>query len=222
MIDCSPHLAVKTKNILNDFYCIPQYVGFQRVLDWVVFKPLIIQINWLNQWSHSKTTSLIYCSWYFPSQWRPQWPRSWPVKLRSTITRDQIPLESERRYRRIRKTALHFLRYVAHTCDIIVMRFLGKPVFHVAKKLVVFIKKAVERKLTTLEIQLLHKNDSYDRHFAKVIERNELFLLGETLDNWSVNLSFTCSTKHLKTVEQVSFDVLWYPTVYGRFNIYAI
>jgi len=33
-----------------------------------------------------------------------------------------------------------------------------------------FIQKAVERKLNTLEIKFLHKNVSYDRNFAKVLQ----------------------------------------------------
>jgi len=39
----------------------------------------------------------------------------------------------------------------------------GKPIFNNAKKLVVYIQKAVEQKLNMLEIKFLHKNISYHK-----------------------------------------------------------
>jgi len=40
------------------------------------------------------------------------------------------------------------------------------------KTLVVFIQKAMEQKLYTLEIKFLHKNVSYDRNFVNLIAKN--------------------------------------------------
>ena len=75
-IDCSAQIAVKMTTILNVFYCISQYIGFQTVLEWVVFMSLMIHlmnsslalaINWLKQWSLWKWYRL--SRWYFSSQW---------------------------------------------------------------------------------------------------------------------------------------------------------
>jgi len=52
----------------------------------------------------------------------------------------------------IHKTATHFLRYVVHTCDIIITYFRGKISFHEPNKFVVFNLKAVEQKQDTLKM----------------------------------------------------------------------
>jgi len=71
-----------------------------------------------------------------------------------------------------------------------------------SKNLLVFIQKAVENKLNTLETKLLHKNVSYKGNFEKAIEKNEVTLVGAPFH------SFNCPTKHLKTEEQISLGVL--------------
>ena len=61
MIDFFAHFVTATKKILNVFYYIPQYDGFQKVLVWLTFTPLMIQrsnsssvliVKWPKQWNH--------------------------------------------------------------------------------------------------------------------------------------------------------------------------
>jgi len=55
------------------------------------------------------------------------------------------------------------------------------PFFTLPRNLVVLFKE-LEQKLNRLEINF-YKNVSYHRHFAKVIEKKELFLVETSLDD---------------------------------------
>jgi len=55
------------------------------------------------------------------------------------------------------------------------LKLWGKPVFTLPKRLAASIRKVVEGKPNTLEKSFYIKHVGYDRHSAKVIEKNELF-----------------------------------------------